>query len=87
MVLISPPTSNQEALDDGKLPTPLPEFIYEPQFPIAVIDTPGRMDHLQKHNRLCKDRENSEVDLIFVQSLEQNVPLVEIENWLDHLGI
>jgi len=83
MVLISPPVSNNE-LDSKRFPTPLEEFNYEPEFPIAVIGTPEEVSELREKNRICQ---SENVDVISIKDLNQQQTFVEIELWLDKLGI
>jgi len=84
MVLISPPVSNAELSDAKVLPTPLEEFNYEPKFPIAVVATPEHADRLRESNRICQ---NGNVDIITVKDLDEQQTLVEVEVWMDKLGI
>lgn len=85
LVLISPPTSNS-SLGDDKLPTELEEFIYEPKFPIAIVDTPKRIEELKAKNRLCREP-SPYVDIIAVEKLEGQPLLNAVDKWLDELGI
>lgn len=85
LVLISPPTSNAD-LVGTKLPSELEEFIYEPKFPIAIIDTPERIEELKAKNRLCKEP-NPFVDIIAVEKLEGQPLFSAVEKWLDELGV
>ena len=86
IVLISPPTSNEDAKADGKLPGPLEEFIYEPKFPIAILDTPERLQELKKKNRLCREP-GPFVDTVPVERLEGQPLLEAVDKWLDELGV
>ncbi|KAF8973720.1 hypothetical protein BDZ97DRAFT_1912188 [Flammula alnicola] len=83
LILISPPVSNAE-LSIDKLPTPLEEFNYEPNFPIAVIATPHEVERLRESNRICQ---SDSVDVIRVVDINLQQTLIEIEQWLDRLGI
>jgi hypothetical protein len=85
LVLISPPASNADLMHE-KLPTDLDEFIYEPKFPIAIMDTPERIDKLKAKNRLCKES-NHFVDIIPVDKLGGQPLFSAVEKWLDQLGV
>jgi len=85
LVLISPPVSNAE-VDDSKVPNQLDEFKYEPKFPIAIVDTPERVEEHKAQNRLCKDG-SPYVDVIAVDKLEGQPLLRAVDNWLDELGV
>ncbi|KAJ3776939.1 hypothetical protein FB446DRAFT_719706 [Lentinula raphanica] len=76
LVLISPPSSNHA---HG-----LPEFNYEPQFPIVVVDTPRGMERLQAENRLVKE---NRVHRIVVDDVEGQEAFVRMEEWMDEIGI
>ncbi|KAJ3971940.1 hypothetical protein EV361DRAFT_799083 [Lentinula raphanica] len=76
LVLISPPSSNHA---HG-----LPEFNYEAQFPIVVVDTPGGMERLQAENRLVKE---NRVHRIVVDDVEGQEAFVRMEEWMDEIGI
>ncbi|KAJ6604333.1 hypothetical protein DFH09DRAFT_1300569 [Mycena vulgaris] len=66
------------------LPTPLEEFNFEPKFPIALLTTAREMERLRKTNRLAQA---PEVDLLTTHDLESQDALLQIEGWLDDLGI
>ncbi|KAF4623722.1 hypothetical protein D9613_001943 [Agrocybe pediades] len=83
MVLISPPVSNEE-LDPKRFPSPLQEFNYEPEFPIAVIATPEEVSELRERNRICQ---SENVDVIPIKELKTQQVFTELELWLDKLGI
>lgn len=84
MILISPPTSNAEMLDSSSLPTPLAEFDYEPNFPIAVVGSEEEVKRLAQDHRICQ---SENVDIIAVKGLDETRTFFEIEKWLDKLGI
>ncbi|KAJ2918991.1 hypothetical protein MD484_g1390, partial [Candolleomyces efflorescens] len=86
IVLISPPTSNEDAEVGGKLPGPLQEFIYEPKFPIAILDTPDRLKELKEKNRMCREP-GSFVDVVPVERLEGQPLFAAVDKWLDELGV
>jgi hypothetical protein len=57
LVLIAPPPSNeavasQPSTSPPLLPTPLPEFTYEPLFPLAILGTSSQLATLQENHRL-----------------------------------
>ncbi|KAJ3936374.1 MAG: hypothetical protein NXY57DRAFT_886089 [Lentinula lateritia] len=85
LVLISPPTSNHSLLSTSLLSHALPEFDFEPKFPITIVDTPQGMANLQvAGNRLAKD---DRVDRIVVNDVEGQDAFVKIEQWMDEIGI
>ncbi|THU91771.1 hypothetical protein K435DRAFT_758877 [Dendrothele bispora CBS 962.96] len=83
LLLISPPPCNA-SVPEKLLPTSLPEFNFEPKFPICVMSTPEEMRILQDRNRLCKDQG---VDKIVVGNVEGQEAFIKIEQWLDEIGI
>ncbi|KAF8844067.1 hypothetical protein BDN67DRAFT_1000573 [Paxillus ammoniavirescens] len=83
LFLISPPPSNASLYPDI-LPTPLAEFTYEPQFPLAVMAQPEDMATLRTQSRFSQ---SVWVDLIEAEDLEGKQALEKIEQWLDELGI
>ncbi|KAG0709023.1 hypothetical protein DFH29DRAFT_1075384 [Suillus ampliporus] len=83
LFLISPPLSNA-SLFPSVLPIPLREFDYELKFPVAVMARPAEMAQLRKYSRLGQDEF---VDLIELDNLEGHDAFLEIEQWLDILGI
>lgn len=90
LVLISPPGNNAELEGvrgrDGLpiLPTKIPEFDFEPYFPIAIMATPRHMRMLEQSNRLVRE---PETDKFIVEDLEGQQALNKVESWLDKLGI
>ena len=88
LLLISPPPSNSvlAASDKSLLPTALPEFDFEPRFPVAIMATQQERSVLERENRLWKD---PDVDKLVVRdetTLTGQEGLVKIEQWLDELG-
>ncbi|KAK7465711.1 hypothetical protein VKT23_005682 [Stygiomarasmius scandens] len=83
LVLISPPPCNT-MIPRNLLPTPLPEFDFEPKFPICVVATEEDMQILQRHNRLVKDQA---ADVIIVKNVDGQEAFTKIEQWLDEIGI
>ncbi|KAI1784173.1 hypothetical protein LXA43DRAFT_902126 [Ganoderma leucocontextum] len=88
LLLISPPPSNSAlaASDMSLLPTALPEFDFEPRFPVAVLATEQERSVLENQSRLWKD---PDVDKLVVRNeaaLTGQEGLIRIEQWLDELG-
>ena len=88
LLLISPPPSNSAlaASDRSLLPTTLPDFDFEPRFPLAVMATEKERPALEKDSRLWKD---PDVDKLVVEdeaALTGQEGLVKVEQWLDELG-
>ena len=88
LLLISPPPSNPAlaASDKLLLPTALPEFDFEPRFPVTVMATEQERRALEKDSRLWKD---PDVDRLVVEdeaAVTGQEGLVRIEQWLDELG-
>ncbi|ESK98356.1 hypothetical protein Moror_106 [Moniliophthora roreri MCA 2997] len=81
LILISPPPSNT---DVDILPTPLPEFDFEPKFPIAIFATPQELDALKVKNRLVRD---GGVDVVAVGDTMGQDAFAKIEKWLDEIGV
>lgn len=84
MILLSPPVSNAELVECSKLPTPLTEFDFEPNFPIAVIASPEEVERLRERNRICQ---TPNVDVISVKDMDESQTFAEIELWLDKCGM
>ncbi|KAG7099374.1 hypothetical protein E1B28_001230 [Marasmius oreades] len=84
LVLISPPSSNEAVVESGLLPTPLPEFDFEPNFPLVVVATPQQMKVLREEHRLLKD---NSLDTIIVDDVEGHDAFAKIEEWLDEMGV
>ncbi|KAH9887998.1 hypothetical protein C8Q73DRAFT_748356 [Cubamyces lactineus] len=86
LLLISPPPSNA-SVPQALLPTPLEEFNFEARFPCAIMCTEAEQPRLAAESRLWKD---PGVDKIVVQDEDAVVGqegVVQIEQWLDELGI
>ncbi|KAF9240928.1 hypothetical protein BU15DRAFT_45417 [Melanogaster broomeanus] len=83
LFLISPPPSNASFYPDT-LPTPLAEFNYELQFPLALMAQPKEMAVLRAQSRFSQ---SAWVDLIEVEDLEGSQALKNVEQWLDELGV
>ncbi|KAF9044868.1 hypothetical protein BDZ89DRAFT_1058968 [Hymenopellis radicata] len=80
LILISPPSCNAGAPLEGHLP----EFDFEPLFPIALVATASEMQVLKQRHRLADD---DNVDLLQVQSVENEEAAIKISEWFDELGI
>lgn len=83
-MLISPPSSNSADSVKTLLPTALPEFDFEPKFPIALMCTTEESEVLKESSRLAQD---SDVDVLSVQDVDSQEAFVRIEQWLDEVGI
>ena len=84
LLLVSPPPSNAAA--SQLLPTPLPEFNFEPRFPCAIMCSESERAALDQESRLWKDEG---VDKLMVRdpaAVVEQEGLVKIEQWLDELG-
>ncbi|RDX51672.1 hypothetical protein OH76DRAFT_1435096 [Lentinus brumalis] len=89
LLLISPPPSNASlsAASAPSLPTPLPEFNFEPRFPCAVMCTESEQPTLERENRLWKDPNVDKIVVPDERAVAGQEGLVKIEMWLDELGI
>lgn len=83
LFLVSPPLSNASLYPDV-LPTPLPEFNYELQFPVAVMATRDYMSTVKAQSRFTR---SAWVDLVEVENLEGDRAIKEVGRWVDELGI
>lgn len=83
LVLISPPVSNS-SVPETQLPDKLPEFDFEPKFPVAIMASSEEMKTLRQSNRLARD---PGVDTITLTGVQGEGACIEIERWLDELGI
>ena len=90
LLLISPPPSNSAlaACDSHRslLPTALPEFDFEPRFPVAVLATEDERPVLEKESRLWKDPGVDKLVVGRETELMGQEGLARIEEWLDELG-
>ncbi len=93
LLLISPPPSNASlsaaslsAASAPSLPTPLPEFNFEPRFPCAVMCTESERPTLERDNRLWKDPNVDKIVVPDERAVAGQEGLVKIEMWLDELG-
>ncbi|KAF8078457.1 hypothetical protein FPV67DRAFT_1465345 [Lyophyllum atratum] len=83
LFLISPPASNV-SVPKSRLPTTLPDYDFEPKFPIGIMAKAEEMKVLQAQHRLGRD---PGVDLISVTDVEGSEALAAIEKWLDEQGV
>ncbi|KAF8331462.1 uncharacterized protein EI90DRAFT_2972571 [Cantharellus anzutake] len=85
LVLIAPTPSTSCAEAKALLPN-LQEFNYEPRFPILILDSPEREEAQRKENRLLRN-EAPAVDFVSVNSVDGQGAFVEIQRWLDSIGV
>ncbi|KAI0765887.1 hypothetical protein BD413DRAFT_159817 [Trametes elegans] len=85
LLLISPPPSNAVA-PPGLLPTPLPEFDFEPRFPCAVMCTQREQGALEE-NRLWRDPDVHKIVVEDERAVVGQEGVVKIEQWLDEIGV
>ncbi|KAH7915391.1 hypothetical protein BJ138DRAFT_1141995 [Hygrophoropsis aurantiaca] len=83
LFLISPPISNASVPPHLNLGD-LPEFDFEPNFPLAIMDHPIRMKLLLAENRLAR---SECVDLFPVTNRDSSEAIEKMQLWLDELGI
>ncbi|KAG5654755.1 hypothetical protein H0H81_003763 [Sphagnurus paluster] len=83
LCLISPPPSNT-SLSKSKFPTNLPEFNFEPKFPLSFMAAAKELEVLRAQHRLGDD---PGVDMLSVPDVESPEALAAVEKWLDELGI
>ena len=92
LLLISPPVSNahlrstSEAKGQNLLPTHLPEFNFEPQFPCAILCTQQEAAALAGH-RMWKDDHVDKLVTRDEKAIDGQEGLVKIEQWLDEVGV
>ncbi|CAE6423755.1 unnamed protein product [Rhizoctonia solani] len=82
LALIEPPISNSSCVPK-LLPTPTEEFTFEPRFPIAIISSPDKI----KDHRIVREGEEGWVDLLEVKHIKGNGALMDIEKWMDSIGV
>ena len=90
LLLISPPPSNAALAasipGQSLLPTALPEFDFEPRFPVAVLATEDERSVLEKESRLWRDPGVDKMVVGRETGLTGQEGLARIEEWLDELG-
>lgn len=83
LVLIEPPISNSSCIPE-LLPTPVDEFTFEPKFPIAVISSSDKI----KGSRIVHEGEREGwVSVLKVRDLAGSSTLMDIERWMDSIGV
>ncbi|KAG9124545.1 hypothetical protein FRC07_011168 [Ceratobasidium sp. 392] len=83
LVLIEPPVSNASCVPD-LLPTPTDEFTFEPRFPIAVLSSSDKL----RENRIVQEGEKlGWVNILKTKNLAGSGALVDIEKWMDSIGV
>ncbi|CDO71058.1 hypothetical protein BN946_scf184844.g62 [Trametes cinnabarina] len=86
LLLISPrPTT--ASMPQSLLPTPFPEFNFEPRFPCAIMCTEDEKLGLEKEHRLWNDSGVEKIVVKDERALVGQEGVVKIEQWLDELGI
>lgn len=83
LALIEPPISNSSCVP-RLLPTPMKEFTFEPRFPIAIISASNEA----REYRIVREGEKEGwVDILEVKSLKGSGALMDIEKWMDSIGV
>ncbi|KAF8744463.1 hypothetical protein RHS02_02336, partial [Rhizoctonia solani] len=82
LALIEPPLSNSSCVPK-LLPTPTKEFTFEPRFPIAIISASEKI----KGHRIVLEGEEGMVDILEVRDIKGSGALIEIEKWMDSIGV
>ncbi|KAG8734368.1 hypothetical protein FRC11_004374 [Ceratobasidium sp. 423] len=83
LALIEPPISNSSCVP-RLLPTPIKEFTFEPRFPIAIISASNK---IREHRIVREGEKEGWVDVLKVKDLKGSGALMEIEKWMDSIGI
>jgi hypothetical protein len=99
LIMISPPSSNTGCPSNSSqpplLPTPLPEFTYEPKFPLAILGTPSELENLKQTHRLGKEAhtggwtrwKRGGVDWLEVDDTSSHDTRNKMEMWMDDVGV
>ena len=82
LILIDPPVTNKD-VPKSIISETLPEFTYEPKFPIAVIAEEDRLTQFQSKGHRLAD--SPYVD--FLHRDKASGAFRHIDDWLDRLGI
>ena len=83
LILIEPPLSNASCAPK-LLPTPIDEFTFEPRFSIAILSSSDKI----KESRIVREGEKAGwVDVLKVKNLAGSSALMDIEKWMDSIGI
>jgi hypothetical protein len=83
LALIEPPISNSSCVPE-LLPTPVDEFTFEPRFPIAIISS---SDKVRESRIVVEGEKKGWVDVIKVKNLAGSGALMDIEKWMDSIGV
>lgn len=87
LVLVSPPPSNRTARKAGWLTEDLPEFTFEPGFPLVIVEASSHVTSVRSH-RLLQDWPDF-VDLIETadDQLSTDETAERIMSWMDAEGL
>ncbi|CAE6489127.1 unnamed protein product [Rhizoctonia solani] len=83
LALIEPPISNSSCVPK-LLPTLIKEFTFEPHFPIAIISA---LNNIREHRIVREGEKEGWVDILEVKDVKGSGPLIEIEKWMDSIGV
>ncbi|QRW00618.1 hypothetical protein RhiJN_28636 [Ceratobasidium sp. AG-Ba] len=83
LVLIEPPVSNASCVP-SLLPTPVEEFTFEPRFAIAIISS---SDNIKESRIVREGAKTGWVDVLDVKNSAGSGALMDIEKWMDSIGI
>ncbi|KAH7340689.1 hypothetical protein B0J17DRAFT_694331 [Rhizoctonia solani] len=83
LALIDPPVSNSSCVPK-LLPTPTKEFTFEPRFPIAIISA---SDKVKEHRIVREGEKEGWADVLDVQDIKGSGALMDIERWMDSIGV
>jgi hypothetical protein len=83
LALIEPPLSNSSCVPK-LLPTPTEEFTFEPRFPIAIVSA---SDKIEEHRIVREGEKEGWVDVLKVNNIKGSGALMDIEKWMDSIGV
>ncbi|CAE6436486.1 unnamed protein product [Rhizoctonia solani] len=83
LALIEPPVSNSSCVPN-LLPTPIKEFAFEPRFPIAMVSASNK---IREHRIVREGEREGWVDILEVNDLKGSGALIDIEKWMDSIGV
>jgi hypothetical protein len=93
IVLVSPPADNASISSSSEPEDRLPEFNYEPHFPVLVVASSELAEQLKTSNRLVRDfapkgvgRGGKGVSFEEVQDPTSERTRMTIERWMDRCG-
>lgn len=93
IVLVSPPVDNASISSSPEPEDRLPEFNYEPHFPVLVVASSELAEQLKANNRLVQDfapkgvgRGGKGVSFEEVQDPTSECTRMTIERWMDRCG-